>query len=351
MSSGGDSRARPHPQPAVADLWPALAELVPPGVIDPRTWTSLAPLVTALPGPVVGFERPIDDTHASEWGFPLPRWQRANALMLEDELTAHVTPLVRAWSEHGDLDRLCDLQMYTWDIVDGDPARLTPCVFLRVDRQASEMAVGPAWKQMLRGYASALRGAGRITEGIAWSDVSDRLEEAAGATPLDDVASVGVYLGRPGCPIRLTVRAATRPWPDHPAWTHVDEVVRVAGRDPRGAIVAFAPGDDPGDTWHVPVLVDRSPQPADALRPLLSALVDRGLSTGAAADAIAQFDVRRPLNLAHPTLDGVPATATLWAAPERVKVTVDATGWRGAKVDLLARVIWRSVTGDVLIDH
>ena len=59
----------------------------------------------------------------------------------------------------------------------------------------------------------------------------------------------------------------------------------------------------------------------------------------------------RSLPLADPTLDGVPASATLWAAPERIKVVVDPTGWRSAKVDFLARVIWRSATGHVLVDH
>jgi hypothetical protein len=47
----------------------------------------------------------------------------------------------------------------------------------------------------------------------------------------------------------------------------------------------------------------------------------------------------------------MPATATLWVAPERIKVVVDSTGWRSAKVDFLARVIWRSMTGRVLVDH
>ena len=115
--------------------------------------------------------------------------------------------------------------------------------------------------------------------------------------------------------------------------------------------MAFASGADPGDTWHVPLLVDRRPRPAEALRPLLAALVDRGLATTDSADAIAGYDVRRALPLAAPTLDGVPASATLWAAPERIKVVVDPPGWRSAKVDFLARVIWRSVTGQVLVDH
>jgi hypothetical protein len=38
-------------------------------------------------------------------------------------------------------------------------------------------------------------------------------------------------------------------------------------------------------------------------------------------------------------------------APERIKVVVDPTGWCSAKVDFLARVIWRSVYGQVLVDH
>ncbi len=116
-------------------------------------------------------------------------------------------------------------------------------------------------------------------------------------------------------------------------------------------IVAFAPGADPGDTWHVPLIVDRRPRPAEALAPVLAALVDRGLATTIDASVLAAFDVRYPLPLAVPTLDGVPATATLWVAPERIKVVVDPTGWRSAKVDFLARVIWRSMTGRVLVDH
>ena len=66
---------------------------------------------------------------------------------------------------------------------------------------------------------------------------------------------------------------------------------------------------------------------------------------------LASFDVRCPLPLTVPTLDEVPATATLWVAPERVKLVVDPIGWRSAKVDFLARVIWRSRSGRVLVDR
>ena len=121
--------------------------------------------------------------------------------------------------------------------------------------------------------------------------------------------------------------------------------------NPERVIVAFAPGADPGDTWHVPLLVDRCPRPAAALAPLLAALVDRGLATTNDASVLAAFDVRCPLPLTLPTLDGVPATAILWVAPERIKVVVDSTSWRSAKFDFLARVIWRSMTGRVLVDH
>jgi hypothetical protein len=295
-----------------------------------------------LPGPVVGWERPLDDPQPSEWGFPLPRWQRAAALADDHPHAAHVAPLVRAWVDHPGLDVHCDLQMHTWDIVDGISA--TPCVFLRVDPRGN-------WKAMVRGYATALRHQGHVTDSLAWSDVADRLEEAAATTPLTEVSSVGVYLGRPGCPIRLTMRAHLRPHPDHAVWARVDEVVSDAEWSPDHVIVAFAPGSDPGDTWHVPLLVDRRPRPAAALRPLLAALVDRGLTQAGAASALAAFDVRRPLPLPGATLDGVPATATLWVAPERIKVVVDARGWRSAKVDFLARVVWRSITGAVLVDH
>lgn len=339
---GSHSRPRVSPEPTVGDLWPHLTDLTPPAVMAPQAWGDLAPLVSALPGPVVGWERPLDDPRPSEWGFPLPRWQRAAALGIDHPHASHVAPLVRAWVDHPELDPLCDLQMHTWDIVDG--ASATPCVFLRVDPSAD-------WKAMVRGYATALRDQGHVTDTLAWSDVADRLEETAVTTPLTHVASVGIYLGRPDCPVRLTVHARLRPYPDHPTWGRVDEVVAAAEWRPENVIVAFASGADPGDAWHVPLLVDRRPRPAEALRPLLAALVERGLATTDSAAAIAGYDVRRSLPLDDPTLDGVPASATVWAAPERIKVVVDPTGWRTAKADFLARVIWRSATGEVLLDH
>ncbi len=336
------TRARVNPEPTVGDLWPPLVNLTPSEVIEPATWQSLAPLVRALPGPVVGFERPVNDSRPGEWGYPLPRWQRANALAIDHPHASHVAPLVRAWMNHPGLDALCDLQMHTWDIVNGISA--TPCVFLRVDPRGD-------WKSMVRGYASALRNQGPVTADLTWSDVADRLEETASTTPIRHVSSIGVYLGRPNCPIRLTVHASLRPHSDHPTWAHVDEVVAAAEWKPEQVIVAFAPGADPGDTWHVPLLVDRRPRPSEALASLLAALVDRGLATANDALVLASFDVRCRLPLTFPTLDGVPATATLWVAPERIKVVVDSTGWHSAKVDFLARVIWRSMTGRVLVDH
>jgi len=336
------TRARVNPELTVGDLWPHLVDLIPSEVIAPATWQSLAPLVRALPGPVVGFERPVNDSRPGEWGFPLPRWQRTTALAIDHPHASHVAPLVRAWMDHPGLDALCDLQMHTWDIVDGRSA--TPCVFLRVDRRGD-------WKSMARGYASALRNQGHVTADLTWSDVADRLEETAATTPVRNVSSMGIYLGRPNCPVRLTVRASLRPYSDHPAWAHVDEVVAAAKWKPERVIVAFAPGADPGDTWHVPLLVDRRPRPAEALAPLLAALVERGLATTNDASVLAALDVRRSLPLTVPTLDGMPAAVILWVAPERIKVVVDPTGWRSAKVDLLARVIWRSVSGQVLVDH
>lgn len=336
------TRARVNPELTVGDLWPHLVNLTPSEVIAPSTWQSLAPLVKALPGPVVGFERPVNDPRPGEWGFPLPRWQRATALAIDHPHASHVAPLVRAWMNHPGLDALCDLQMHTWDIVDGKSA--TPCVFLRVDRRGD-------WKSMVRGYASALRNQGNVTSDLAWNDVADRLEETAATTSIRDVSSIGIYLGRPNCPVRLTVHAILRPHSDHPAWEHVDEVVAAAKWKPEHVIVAFAPGADPGGTWHVPLLVDRLPRPCEALAPLLAALVDRGLATSNDALVLSSFDERRPLQLSDSTLDGVPAAVTLWVAPERIKVVVDSTGWRSAKVDFLARVIWRSMTGRVLVDH
>jgi hypothetical protein len=336
------TRARVDPELTVGDLWPHLVNLTPSEVIAPATWQSLAPLVRALPGPVVGFERPVNDSRPGEWGFPLPRWQRTAALAIDHPHASHVAPLVRAWMDHPGLDALCDLQMHTWDILNGISA--TPCVFLRVDPCGD-------WKSMVRGYASALRNQGHVTSDLTWSDVADRLEETAATTPIRHVSSIGVYLGRPNCPIRLTVHASLRPHSDHPTWAHVDEVVAAAEWKPEQVIVAFAPGADPGDTWHVPLLVDRRPRPSEALASLLAALVDRGFATTNDALVLASFDVRCPLPLTFPTLDGVPATATLWVAPERIKVVVDPTGWRSAKVDFLARVIWRSMTGRVLVDH
>ena len=336
------TRARVNPVLTVGDLWPHLVNLTSSEVIAPETWQSLAPLVPALPGPVVLFERPVNDSRPGEWGFPLPRWQRVTALAIDHPHASHVTPLVRAWMDHPGLDALCDLQMHTWDIVDGRSA--TPCVFLRVDPRGD-------WKSMVRGYAAALRNQGPVTSDLTWSDVADRLEETAATTPIRYVSSIGIYLGRPNCPVRLTVHASLRPHSDHPAWAQVDEVVAAAKWNPERVIVAFAPGADPGDTWHVPLLVDRCPRPAAALAPLLAALVDRGLATTNDASVLAAFDVRCPLPLTLPTLDGVPATAILWVAPERIKVVVDSTSWRSAKFDFLARVIWRSMTGRVLVDH
>lgn len=336
------TRTRVNPELTVSDLWPYLVNLTPSEVIAPATWQSLAPYLRALPGPVVGFERPVNDPRPGEWGFPLPRWQRATALTIDHPHASHVAPLVRAWLDQPSPDALCDLQMHTWDIVDGRSA--TPCVFLRVDRRGD-------WKSMVRGYASALRNQGHVTADLTWNDVADRLEETAATTPVGNVSSIGIYLGRPHCPIRLTVRASLRPHSDHPAWAHVDEVVAAAKWNAHHVIVAFAPGAEPGDTWHVPLLVDRRPRPSEALAPLLAALVDRGLATTNDAFVLASFDARCPLPLTVPTLDGVPATATLWVAPERIKVVVDPTGWRSAKVDFLARVIWRSMTGRVLVDH
>jgi hypothetical protein len=336
------TRARLNPELTVGELWPHLVSLTPSEVIAPATWQSLAPLVRAVPGPVVGFERPVNDSRPGEWGFPLPRWQRANALAINHPHASHLAPLVRAWMDHPGLDALCDLQGHAWDII--DDRSTTPCVFLRVDRRGD-------WKSMVCGYAAALRNQGHVTADLTWSDVADRLEETAATTPIRDVSSIGIYLGRPNCPVRLTVRASLRPHHDHPAWAHVDEVVAAAQWRPEHVIVAFAPGADPGDTWHVPLIVDRRPRPAEALAPVLAALVDRGLATNIDASVLTAFDVRYPLPLAVPTLDGVPATVTLWLAPERIKVVVDPTGWRSAKVDFLARVIWRGMTGQVLVDH
>jgi len=76
------TRARVNPELTVGDLWPHLVNLTLSEVIAPATWQSLVPLVPALPGPVVGFERPVNDPRPGEWGFPLPRWQRATALAI-----------------------------------------------------------------------------------------------------------------------------------------------------------------------------------------------------------------------------------------------------------------------------
>jgi hypothetical protein len=248
-----------------------------------------------------------------------------------------------------DLNRLCDLQMYTWDIDDGRVG--TPCVFLRVDSRVCDSTHEPAWKVMIRSYATALRAEQPLVAGLSAGELADRLEDAAESTPLSDVSSVGIYLGRPGCPIRLTIRADLRPWADHPIWATVDEVVDEAAWEAGHVIVALPAGADPGDTWHVPLLVDRSPKPAAALLPLLRSLIARNLTTPELANAMAHFDVRTALPLHHAMLDGVPALATLWASPERIKVVVQPGQWRSAKIDLLARVIWRDISGKVFIDH
>lgn len=338
-----------HPIVGVGDLWPAVAAATPSAVVDAAIWESLAGVAAAIPGPVVGFERPIDDPNLSEWGFPLPRWQRTNALANDHAAIGHVRTLARVWLTSSTLDEFCDLQMHTWDIADGHSG--TPCVFLRVDGRAPHTSAAPAWKVMLREYARALRGAEPLLDELSATELADRLEDTATATPLGEVSSVGIYLGRPGCPIRLTVRADARPWPDHPIWATVDEVVHEAQWPQHHVIVAFAPGDDPGNTWHVPLLVDRRARPAEALRPLLRALIARGLTSPDLAEAIATFDVRDTLPLQNPTLDGMPALATLWVAPERIKVVVEPGLWRSAKVDLLARVIWRDIAGRVFVDH
>jgi len=338
-----------HPTLGVSDIWPSIVTAVPATVVTDSIWDELSHLAPTIPGPVVGFERALDDPRLTEWGFPLPRWQRTVAISNPSPQCQHVRTLARIWLTDPELNGLCDLQMHTWDISDGRSD--TPCVFLRVDSRAAGTTGEPAWKRMLRCYASALRAQQPLVIGLSAREVADRLEDAAASTPLSDVSSVGIYLGRPGCPIRLTIRAQARPWADHPIWATVDEVVQEAKWHVRNVIVALPPGTDPGDTWHVPLLVDRSARPGAALLPLLRALIAKGLTTMELADAVANFDVRSPLPLHNPTLDAVPAVATLWTAPERIKVVVEPGRWRSAKVDLLARVIWRNVAGEVFVDH
>jgi hypothetical protein len=139
---------------------------------------------------------------AGRVGAPLPRWQRANALAIDQPHASHLAPLVRAWMDHPGLNALCDLQGHAWDII--DDRSTTPCVFLRVDRRGD-------WKSMVCGYAAALRNQGHVTADLTWSDVAERLEKTAATTPIRDVSSIGIYLGRPNCPVRLTVRASLRP--------------------------------------------------------------------------------------------------------------------------------------------
>jgi hypothetical protein len=345
------SRERPvvRPELSVGEMWSAITAAIPSTVLDDSIWDELSPLASVVPGPVVGFERSIDDPRLTEWGFPLPRWQRTNALSNPDPHSNHVGTLARIWLTDTDLNRLCDLQMHTWDI--GDEGINTPCVFLRVDSRVASGVGESAWKAMIRGYATALRAERSCVAGLSPKELADRMEDAVASTPLSDVSSVGIYLGRPGCPVRLTIRADVRPWADHPIWTTVDEVVQEAGWNSRNAIVAVPPGADPGNIWHVPLLVDRRTKPAAALLPLLRALITRNLATSELVDAMANFDVRAALPLHNATLDGVPALATLWASPERIKVVVQPGEWRSAKIDLLARVIWRDISGRVFINH
>ena len=62
------TRARLNPELTVGELSPHLVGLTPSEVIAPATWQSLAPLVRAVPGPVVGFEQPVNDSRPGEWG-------------------------------------------------------------------------------------------------------------------------------------------------------------------------------------------------------------------------------------------------------------------------------------------
>jgi len=338
-------RPVPSPQVTADDLWPHLRELVAPEVLPPDMWDRLEPLLPAIPGPVLGFEREFDDPALTEIGLPLPRHHAGVALEAADRhpAAAHMRPFVRAWLDTPGLADLCDLQMYTWD-VDADAVG-APCVFLRAAR-------GGDWREMLRSYATALHSLPDQPVGPTSShEVAERLLDAEASTPAEGVLSVGVYLGRAGAPVRLTASVAARPWPDHPAWAQVDDVLTAARREPHPAIVAFAAGADPGDAWHVPVMLDRMPKPGEAALPLLGELVRRGLATQQQAEAAASVDVRLPLHLDSGTLGGVPATATLWWSLERIKVVVRPQGWHSAKVYMLARVIWRGVDGTVLVDH
>ena len=338
-----ERRALFRPQMTVADLWPHLREVVAPDVLPGEVWDELEPLLPAIPGPVVGFERGLMGPELTEVGYPLPRWRRSEALEVAGRhpASAHLSPLVRAWCEAPGLDELCDAQFHTWDV--GPDGVGSPCVFL--------MTRGRQWRAMVRAYADHLRARPDVPIGPASAHaVADALFQAEATTRVEGIWAVGVYLGRPGCPVRLSASVADRPWPDHPAWAQVDEVLAVAQTDPQLATVAFGPGPDPGEVWHVPVRFYRSPRPGEAARPLLEELSSRGLAAHAQAQALAGVDVTRMLPLSSATLDGIPAVTALWWSLERIKVVVGPEGWRSAKADMLARVIWRTLEGRALID-
>lgn len=147
--------------------------------------------------------------------------------------------------------------------------------------------------------------------------------------------------------MRVTVTTTgQREWADHPNWTAVDELIRLAGVAPA---IAVAPTPDPGPVWHVPMIASRHAKPHEALAPVVDALLGRGMVD---ADT-ARLLQRPPLMIPVPeggTLDGQPALLHLMVSLERLKVVVENGEWMSAKACYMIRLVWRTASR-VLVEN
>lgn len=313
-----------HPTKSAADYWELLKAHVPSDLIDAASWDRLAPAASVLPSPAFLVERTLDSPRLIQFGCHLwPwRWEAALASAARFPEAAFLAPPIRALQSLP-ADTPYHHLMAVWD-ADTHHGTLRPQLFLGF------ISSETGWRAAVRAFADRLDPADFAD---AWRRCAD--------TPHANVVALGVYPGREDLPVRVTVTTgAQREWADHPNWTAVDELIRLAGVAPT---IAVAPTPDPGPIWHVPMIASRHAQPHEALAPVVEALRQRGMVDADTARTLA----RPPLMIPVPggaTLDGQPALLRLMVSLERLKVVVDHGEWVSAKACYMIRLVWRTAS-------
>lgn len=317
----------PEHSPALGarDSWALLRDHVPTDLLDADSWQRLEAAVAVSPSPTLLLERTLDSPRIIQFGTPVWPWHMDRVLAREPA-QAHCEVLADHVSAWRAVEETIGAPFALYAMWDEPEQAMPPAPQMFLSRVGGE-----AWQAAVRAFADQLSDA---AVAHAWRQCA--------ATRHQGVLGCGVYRGSRSVPTRVTLSSAgKRSFPDHPNWAAVDQIAAITqGVVP---IVAVAPGDDPGPTWHVPVVVGYRAQPHELLAPLARALAEFGLVDAQTAQALARPPLLIPVSKAA-MLEGQPASLKLRFALERIKVVVSHGQWVSAKACFLVRPVWRSAS-------